>query len=108
MTDLEILLSARQLLLNPIRWRKFGDGTQGRSQWTLSGALLRIREITGCDIKRVRRVLELELDLSGNISLEAFNNASGTTHHLVIELLEKGIRGFGYEGKLLPFEGDEE
>ena len=108
MTDLEILLSTRQLLLNPSRWMKGALWEQRPGVWTLPGALLRVQQITNCDLKRVVRALELEIDLSGAISLADFNNAKGTTHHRVITLLECALRSFGYDGRLDPFEDESE
>ena len=104
--DLQVLLTVRNLLSSPEAWGKGGLAwnedkrkvpfTHPRAcRFSLDGALHRVRHLTHTPVRGAYTVLCFVLTREGNISLAAFNDAKGTTHTAVLDLLDKGIRKLG-------------
>lgn len=106
MTHLEILQAVRGLLDRPEAWGKGSlswneDGkkvpyTHPRvCKFSLDGGLMRVAYITHSQVLHTHQVLKGFLSREGNISLQVFNDAKGTTHNAVLDLLDKAIRKAG-------------
>lgn len=117
MTDIEFLLSVRQLLISPSRWvqgtvaRDRHDvgvdyASPGACKFSLPGALLRVQHITGASCLRVRKYLELEISPREEVSLHHFNDSAGVSHYQIIKLLERVLRSLGHEEPFLEEEDD--
>jgi len=105
-TDLEILLAVRGLLDKPEAWGKGAlawnaDGkvvpyTHPRAcRFSLDGAIVRVSHITRVPVFPIHTLLRQILSREGNIQLGVFNDARGTTHTAVLDLLDKATRRKG-------------
>jgi hypothetical protein len=106
MSNLEILLAVRNLLGQAERWTKgaLARGEDDRKvslqhphacKFSLEGAFLRVQYITRSDCRVAHALLRRVIDPHQVISMEAFNNALGTTHWTIIQKLDKAIRLLG-------------
>lgn len=106
MSDLEVLFAVRGLIAQPEAWFKGGiarneDGrkvsvTHPRAcQFSLDGAFYRVQYITKARCGPAYELLKATLIQGGVIPLSSFNDANGTTHLAVLQLIDKGIKKLG-------------
>jgi len=107
MTPLDVLLCMHYLIGQPERWTKgaLARGEDDRKvslthphacKFTLEGALYRVHWITRAkSCYAVHDLLRRTIDPRLVVSLEAFNNAQGTTHYAVMLKLAGAIRALG-------------
>jgi hypothetical protein len=106
-TPLQTLQAVRSLLSREEAWTKLAPhlAADGRrvSVWhphackfSLTGAFSRIQHYTQSkSVDLAKAYLTLQIDPAGQISLEAYNNALGTTHYAVLSQLDSAIRSLG-------------
>lgn len=110
MTTLDVLLAVRGLLAEPERWfkcklgqsRELARNVEDRQvsvfhphacKFTLYGAFVRVQHITqSAHVGLAYNLLKETLDPSGSIPVANFNDARGTTHWAVLQLLDRAIR----------------
>lgn len=106
MTDLDVLLIIRGLLDRPQSWGKGAhawneDNRQVRythpraCRFSLDGAFYRVQHITHARIGPAYNLLRRMISREVFITLATFNDARGTTHGAVLDLIDRGIRHLG-------------
>lgn len=117
MNDREVLESTRALLSNHERWIKGADcrdkfdrvasfWSPTACKFSLCGALFRVGYITNSKVDGAHKLLKFAVEPRGYIQLAAFNDAAGTSHLAILDLLDKVIIKLG--GKHLPRFDDED
>jgi hypothetical protein len=99
-------MAVRSLIGDESRWTKgaLSRGEDNRkvsithphaTKFSLEGAFYRIQYITQARCGPAHSLVRQALDPKGLVSMEAFNNALGTTHWTVTQKLDSVIRSLG-------------
>lgn len=111
MTPLDVLYAVRSLLAKPERWfqggiaraeddRKVSITHPHATKFSLDGAFHRVHHITKATCGPAYEIVKYCIDRSRCVPVSSFNDARGTTHWTVTQMLDRAILMAGGEPPL--------